>query len=167
MRLSFLPLLLTGLAIGLVAGLATGAVGYAVFLSPPCPACPVVVCPEPTPVVCPDCICPEYPTPEPTHTPTSIPTPTQTPTPTKTNTPEPTWTPGPDAESAFYLGADLMCQYANYVIDSFTGGTYSLGDCRVIIDSAKESNWYGQDILRKTATPALTPTPDKKRESGP
>lgn len=145
------------------------------------PACPVLECPRcpvvpPCPEIpaCPNCECPEFPTPGPTDTPTPTMTPTNTPTatrtPTATDVPRPTSTPQPrpyepaptlmpDAEVEFYLGADMMCQFANSVVNRFTSGAYSMGDCQTIVDEAKGDDWYRRDDLRKTATPNLSITP--------
>lgn len=100
------------------------------------------------------------PTPTATWTPTS--TATDTPTVTPTFTPIPTYTPyptptsGPDPEAEFLLGADLMCQYANYVMSTFTAGQWIVGNCRIIIQKIEDNDWYGRDELRKTATPKPT-----------
>lgn len=105
------------------------------------------------------------PTPTETATPTSTytPIPTYTPYPTSTpwptHTPQPTYTPGPDPEAEFLLGADMMCQYANYVVGEITGGAWIVGDCRAIIQRIDARDWYSQEDLRKTATPRPTTTP--------
>lgn len=94
----------------------------------------------------------------PTATATNISTPTVTPTftPIPTYTPYPTPTMGPDPETEFLLGADLMCQYANYVFGKITSGAWILGDCHKLILNVREGDWYHNNDVRKTATPKPT-----------